>query len=161
MMGGGAEQQMLHLLKHLDRTRFETILCLVSKHGELLPQVPRDIPVIGLGRRSRLDAPLVALRLARVLRHLRPDVILPKVDYASEIAAAAATLARTDAALVCGEESVQSGVLRALNHSNLRRWSLLWAYRRAAYVVTPSPGVAEDLQRNVGVTRTRLRVIPT
>mgnify|MGYP006182823389 CR=1 FL=1 len=37
--------QTVQLLRHLDRTKFAPVLYLVSRAGELLPEVPDDVPV--------------------------------------------------------------------------------------------------------------------
>ena len=45
MRGGGSERQTLLLLKHLSRERFFPHLYLTDRAGELLSQVPDDVPV--------------------------------------------------------------------------------------------------------------------
>lgn len=45
MRGGGSERQTLMLLKHLDRSLFSPHLYLMERVGDLLPQVPSDIPI--------------------------------------------------------------------------------------------------------------------
>ena len=40
MSGGGAERQVIEILKHLDRTRFEPVLYVGSRSGELLGARP-------------------------------------------------------------------------------------------------------------------------
>jgi glycosyltransferase involved in cell wall biosynthesis len=46
MGGGGSERQMLNLLVHLDRARFQPLLYLIYRVGELLTEVPSDVPII-------------------------------------------------------------------------------------------------------------------
>ena len=43
--GGGAERQMVEILKHLDRSRFSPSLYLVNRRGELLDELPQDVSV--------------------------------------------------------------------------------------------------------------------
>lgn len=45
MYCGGSERQMLHLLRHLDRSRYEPELYLISCEGELFTEIPSDVPV--------------------------------------------------------------------------------------------------------------------
>ncbi len=45
LQGGGSERQTLLLLRHLDRDRFEPQLYLTHRTGELLREVPNDVPV--------------------------------------------------------------------------------------------------------------------
>ncbi|MFK7820419.1 MAG: glycosyltransferase [Planctomycetaceae bacterium] len=45
LYGGGSERQLVQILEHLDRDRFEPFLYLVYQKGELLSRVPDDVPV--------------------------------------------------------------------------------------------------------------------
>lgn len=49
--GGGAERQVVVWLRHLDRTRFEPVLYLVARRGELLGEIPDDVPVVAYEER--------------------------------------------------------------------------------------------------------------
>src|SRR6476620_2057538 len=42
-IGGGAERQMMHLLNHLDRARFDLSLCVLAAEGPLAAEVPSDV----------------------------------------------------------------------------------------------------------------------
>lgn len=160
LMGGGAERQMVLFLKHLDRERFEPTLCLLAEEGEFLAEIPADVSLIGLGKRSPADAPHLVVRLARLLRQTRPDVVIAKVDYANVVTAMASRLAGIRAPLVLGEESVQSHALRLMSYPKLRRALLRWSYRSAAHVTAPSAGVVADLEQNIGIRGPAFHVIP-
>lgn len=151
LMGGGAERQMVLTLKHLDRSRFEPTLCLLERQGAFLQDLPADIPVLDLRKRAARDAPLLVVRLARVLREVRPDVVFSKVDYTNVIVALAAALARSSAAVVAGETALQSRALENMSHPAVRRALLRWAYPRAARVVAATPGVVADLSDGLRV----------
>src|SRR5438067_13216963 len=45
MSGGGSQRQLIGILQRIDRARFEPQLYLVSPGGELLPEVPADVPI--------------------------------------------------------------------------------------------------------------------
>ena len=45
MRGGGSERQTLMLLKHLDRSQFSPHLYVMERAGNLLSQVPTDVPI--------------------------------------------------------------------------------------------------------------------
>ncbi len=45
MRGGGSERQTLILLKHLDRSQFSPHLYVMERTGNLLSQVPDDVPI--------------------------------------------------------------------------------------------------------------------
>jgi glycosyltransferase involved in cell wall biosynthesis len=158
--GGGAERQMLLLLKHLDRSRFDPTLCLFAEEGPFLDQVAPDVPVVGLGRETRRDAAAVVGRLAALLRRTRPDLMLSKLVFANEMAVLANRVSLTRTPHLVVEEAVQSIELATLTHPALRRALLRWAYRRATGVVAPSPGVGTDLRDAVGVRAREVHVIP-
>jgi glycosyltransferase involved in cell wall biosynthesis len=160
LMGGGAERQMVLILQNLDRSRFQPTLCLLEQRGELLEQVPADIPVIGLGKQSPLDVPKLVIRLAGILRRSSHDVVIAKVDYTNMLVSLAARLANVPVPLVLGEESVPSAAAREMSVPAVRHALLAWSYGRAACVTTPSPGVAADLRENFGVSDRALEVIP-
>jgi glycosyltransferase involved in cell wall biosynthesis len=160
LMGGGAERQMVLILRNIDRSRFQPTLCLLEHRGELLEQAPSDVPVIGLDKRSPLDAPKLVMRLARILRRSSPDIVLAKLDYTNTLVSLAAALANVPVPLVLGEESVPSAAMREMSLPTVRRTLLKWSYGRAARVTTPSPGVAADLRENFGVSDRILEVIP-
>jgi glycosyltransferase involved in cell wall biosynthesis len=83
MGGGGSERQILNLLAHLDRSRFDPLLYLVYRVGELLPEVPADVPIIAFWdhhRYPRWNYPgrihrMQVRHLHHVLRHQRIDVV--------------------------------------------------------------------------------------
>jgi len=52
MGGGGAERQVIEILKHLDREIFEPFLYLILREGELLEEIPEDVPVKSFWERN-------------------------------------------------------------------------------------------------------------
>src|SRR5205814_2228964 len=44
MSAGGSQRQIIGILRRLDRARFEPHLYVVADHGELLAEVPSDVP---------------------------------------------------------------------------------------------------------------------
>jgi glycosyltransferase involved in cell wall biosynthesis len=160
MLGGGAERQMVILLQHLDRSRFEPSLCLLSAEGALLEQIPTDVPIVDLGKRSRNDYARLVVRLARQFREQRPDLIFSKMDYSNTLVALASRLGSASVPLVLGEVAVQSKALQDMTLPRIRRALLGWSYRRAAKVVVASPGVATDLDGVVDVPKSSYELIP-
>src|SRR5438105_1583538 len=136
--GGGAERQMVLLLKHLDRARFDPTLCFFSDEGEFRSAVPGDIPVVAFRKRSRWDGGRVVSQLARRVRQNRPGVILSRLAYTNTVAALANCASLTKTPLVVVEDSVQSDELPLHPHPVLRRGLLRWAYRTSKLVVAPS-----------------------
>src|SRR5689334_15744076 len=53
MSGGGSQRQIISILERLDRQQFEPHLYLTTTEGELLAEVPGDVPIHIFGRRRR------------------------------------------------------------------------------------------------------------
>ena len=98
MHGGGSERQLVLLLKHLDRSRFEPHLYLVYRTGPLLEQIPDDVQIHSFDQRvapSRLYLPgLMHQRrvndYARCLQENQIDVSYDRTFLMTLISAAGA-----------------------------------------------------------------------
>src|SRR5918995_5738570 len=74
---GGAQRMAVHLMRTLDRERFETkAVSLYDRTGTDLEDIlsESDIPVRYLGKRRGLD-PRMFMEIYRILRHFRPHVV--------------------------------------------------------------------------------------
>ncbi len=100
---GGAERQLLELLKHLDRSRFDASLVLfdaktASRAEGLVSQVfSLGIPATNNARPTIQRAMLISAALLRMLRHfnrLRPDIVHAILPTACVLAGPAAKAAR-------------------------------------------------------------------
>lgn len=166
---GGAERQVLEILRHLDRSRFAPSLYLASRSGELLGEVPSDVPIFachdpttptpptwqraGFGRVARLR------HLIGVLRSQRIQVTYDRT-YLATLDAAVATwwcdLPRISASVADPEPEVRG-------HAKLsvRLWYAFarWAYRSATFVVANSAGLRQRLIDYFGLRPERVRVV--
>ncbi len=70
---GGLENGVVNLLNHLPADQFEQAVCCLDQRGEMADRIQREVPIVVLDR-GRHDL-RVPLRLARLLRELRPDII--------------------------------------------------------------------------------------
>lgn len=100
---GGAERQLLELLKHLDRSRFDASLVLfdaktASRAEGLVSQVfSLGIPATNNARPTVQRAMLISTALLRMVRHfrrLRPDIVHAILPTACVLAGPAAKAAR-------------------------------------------------------------------
>ena len=93
---GGAEQQLLELIKGLDKERFRVIVLSFHPGGDLEPQVLNlpDIEYICLNRKNKLDFSAL-FTVFRLLRQRRVDVIQPFLTPATFFTIVPAILNRT------------------------------------------------------------------
>jgi glycosyltransferase involved in cell wall biosynthesis len=152
---GGADRVTLTLLRALDRHRFRPSLALMRAEGVLLSEVPTDVVVHDLESRSLWTA---WLPLARLLRHRLPRVLLSTSSGANLIACLAHLFAGRGIRLVLSERNVlyrdQGRVKRWLQRLLKRR-----LYPRADCVAAVSRGVADDLEKRLGLPPERIRVV--
>lgn len=92
--GGGSERQVVNILRHLDRSRFEPHLYLVRRAGEFLHEIPDDVTVTAFDDESGCDGIYLPGRIRRaqighfasvlVNRHI--DVVYDRTPHMTLIA---------------------------------------------------------------------------
>jgi glycosyltransferase involved in cell wall biosynthesis len=155
LAGGGAERVILTLAGALDRARFDPVVVVLTSDGPLSP--PANTPVIDLGVRRLRRAHWA---LARQLRALDPDIILPTIGHMNIGVLSVRRWLRKRARIVIRESNLPSASLPATNRPRLFQFLYRRYYPRASHVIAPSGVVAGELQRDFGVDPTRLTVLP-
>ena len=101
----GAERQLVSLATHLDRTRFDPVVCCLTRGGPLESQLSdAGIRKIVLGKKFKVDLAAV-LRLSRLIRRERADIVHTWLFTGNAFGRAAALLAG-GCAIVGSERSV-------------------------------------------------------
>jgi glycosyltransferase involved in cell wall biosynthesis len=73
---GGMEQEVVQIVKYLDKERFEGQIWLFSKVGKFLKNVPPSIKVYGLKRKNKLSFFKVVFNIANLISVEKPDLII-------------------------------------------------------------------------------------
>ena len=146
--GGGAERAVVNLCRALPRHGVAPSVVLSRKEGNLLPLLPRDVPVTELGGgRTILSLP----HLARYLVRNRPDVLVSCLGFNNIVALWAAKAARGRTKTVIWQQNTMSKEVvdreewQYLVLNRLSQIFLPWADS----IVTSSKGVAEDMRRTL------------
>jgi glycosyltransferase involved in cell wall biosynthesis len=153
---GGAERHVVRLANHLDRQRFAVSIVVLragSYQADLAPDV--ELHVLGVRMRYAL-APLV-----RLLRRVRPDVVLSTLHHANCLALAAAALIARPPPIVAAIQNTSTIEFRrgATATKRLIRGLIPHLYPRAHAVVALSRGVRDDLAAWIPRLRDRIEVI--
>jgi glycosyltransferase involved in cell wall biosynthesis len=159
MSGGGSQRQLIGILRTLDRQRFMPHLYLVSPGGELLPEVPADVPVhiFAEGYRQPLlsypgQAHAACVRdLTRVLRDSQIDLVYDRTYHMTMIAAPAARragAARLSVVVADPQRDFETNVER---FRAVKRYLLRRAYRSADRVLAVSEGIRTAAERYYGL----------
>ncbi len=153
--GGGSERQLLEILRNLDRTRFEPSLYLIYRHGELLQDLPSDVPVLSYWDDRpfpRLNFPgrillSQARELSRIIRQQRIDLVYDRSSHmtlTTSLATCQVKVPRISVIVVDPQLDLVSSHSR---YAWLKRSLLRRAYHSAARTVAVSEGVRESAMR--------------
>jgi len=150
---GGAEKQMVLLLRELDRRRFRPVVACTTRAGPLLDALrDAEVEVAILGKRGPVD-PLLLWRLRAWMRRLQPDLIHTWMFTANTWGRLAAWFAGAPP-VIAAERCVD--LWKTPLHRGLDR---LLA-RRSPRVLANSQAVARFLVQREGIPEERVRVIP-
>ena len=145
---GGTQRQMLELARRLDRGRFTPVMLTLTGPTDLDALARQGgVELHHLGR-SRRVPPLFFLRMARALRRLRPDVLVPCTALPNiwgRIWGRLAWLGRAKAPLVLGTCRGGGGPVR--QHER-------WLWRLADELICNSQALREVLE-DLGVPPVR------
>ncbi len=87
---GGAERQLVTLVRGLDKRQFDPAVVCFYGEGPLEAELTAaDVPVFVVGKRSRWDLLSFASRLVELLRSLHPDVLHSYLEVPNIVAALA------------------------------------------------------------------------
>jgi len=172
MGGGGAERQVVEILKRLDRQRFQPFLYLSSRTGPLLAEVPIDVPVAAyydefgatragqLLARGRMGLPFRWRSLARKLEEWQIDVIYERT-FAATIDTAGAALLRPTPRIAAAVADPRTEVeINGRWRAPLRHRLGRWAYRSANRVLANSEGLRLRMIEEFQLLAERVEVLP-
>ncbi len=104
---GGAEKQLVQLVRNLDREKYNITVCCLTRGGPLLPVIGKmGIEVIVLNKRSKFDF-FVIFRLAGLLRKKKTDLVHTYMFTSNTFGRIAAILARIPV-IISSERNVDS-----------------------------------------------------
>ena len=90
---GGAEMMLYKLVTRLDRTRFENVVISMIEDGELVKPIEKaGVPVLNLEMKRGVPDPRALLRLSRILREEKPQVLQTWLYHSDLVGLAAARL---------------------------------------------------------------------
>jgi glycosyltransferase involved in cell wall biosynthesis len=149
MSGGGSQRQILGILKNLNRQQFEPELYVVSDHGELLSEVPADVPVHIFERRH--SAPIGKLPgsgfrarvrdLTKLLDERQIQLVYDRTYHMTLITAAATRKRPTPRISVIVTDPKLDFETNPERFRTIKRRLLRNAYRNADIVAAVSDGV--------------------
>ena len=152
LVEGGAEKQLCLLASHLDSKRFESHVVVLTHSGPLEAQLRSSgVHVHVVGKRFKAD-PTALLRLTRLLKSIRPDIVQTWLFAANSYGRLAAARAKVPV-VIASERCVDPW--KGWLHHRIDRWLL----RYTSALSTNSPGVVDFYSKH-HIPGDMFRVVP-
>jgi glycosyltransferase involved in cell wall biosynthesis len=155
--GGGAEQVTALLARNISRRKYELHLALVTQISTGVQSLPQGVSIHALNS-SRVRTG--ALRLLRLVRSLKPDVILSGMAHLNFLVLLLRPFFPRSTHVLVRQNTTASDTPLTANHPSVTRLLYRWLYRRADCVICQTPAMASDLRANFGVPQQKLLVLP-
>jgi glycosyltransferase involved in cell wall biosynthesis len=155
--GGGAERVTALLARGLPAWKYEVHLGLISRSAYPSPALPSSVTVHRLGAHRVSRA---ALRLLRLVRRLKPDVILSGMAHLNFLVLLLRPIFPSRTRVLVRQNATVSADLHAGRvHAGTRLLYRL-LYRAADRVVCQTPAMAADLAQQSGIRSELIKVLP-
>jgi glycosyltransferase involved in cell wall biosynthesis len=155
--GGGAERVMALVARNLSAEKYELHLGVITQNEADEGGLPFLVPIHTLGaRRVRAGA----LRLLRLVRQLKPDLILSGMFHLNFLVLLLRPFFFPETRVVVRQNGTVSSALAFGGLPWYTRPLYRLLYRRADRVICQTRAMAEDLVRESGLAQKRLSVLP-
>lgn len=149
---GGAERNLVQLVRRLDRKQWSPSVVCLAPFGPLAKELPDDIPVHSLEMHGPGSLVSGLARFRRHLAQVRPALLQTFLFHANVLARFAKSSA--------GRPILVSGVRVAERGASWHLWLDRLTRSRVDHYVCVSEGVKDFTRRTIGVGADRLSVIP-
>ncbi len=151
---GGAETKLMELVAHMDRDRFETVVCSLGMGDRIREEFEKvNVEFITMPRQRRID-PALIFKVAKLIRQKQIDIVMTTLFYADVLGALAGKFSRPKA--VFSWETI-SAPEWLLPH---RLLAYRFAIRFCTRVISVSHATAKWLVEKRGVPAKKVVVIP-
>jgi len=159
MSSGGTQRKVIMLLRYLNSKKIYPKLVLFKKEGVHLSELPDDVRIIDLKKRSRYSFFILILKLAKIFRSEKPDKIISFIYYSNIISVLAKIISRISSTLIISEESVPFGYLLNTRMGDVKRALIRFTYRKAQKIICVSKGLREYIIKYCGLPESRVIAI--
>ncbi len=155
--GGGAERVTELLARHLSDQKYDLHLGVVTPGQVAISPLPSSVTIHALGS-SRVRGSLP--RLLRLIRRLRPDVILSTMAHLNFAVLLLRPLFPRGTRVLVRQNGTASAMLADLSSPAFTRALYRILYTRADRILCQSVAMADDLHLQTNLPRHRLAVVP-
>jgi len=151
---GGAETKLMELVAHMDRDRFETVVCSLGMGDRIKEEFEKlGVEFITMARQQRVDLGLI-FKVAKLIRERQVDVVMTTLFYADVLGALAGVFSKPKA--VFSWETISAPEWLLTHRLLVYRFAMRFCTR----VISVSHATAKWLIEKRGVPRDKVVVIP-
>jgi glycosyltransferase involved in cell wall biosynthesis len=161
LQGGGAEKVMIYILKYLDKTKYTPVLILFENKGQFIDNLPEDIAVHSLNKDKILKGFrwLILLRLARLFRSGKPDVIVSFMWYTNIVTLISKILGLINCGVIISERYPIFVRRERWLVEFMRRLSIRILYPVANSIITNSVSVRDEIIQITRIPHAKITVV--
>lgn len=159
LAGGGAERVLVHLLRHLDRNRFNPSVVVFSSKNDYQEEIHENVNIILLEKRKRTSFFGIIKSLSKIIKKESPFIICSFLTYANYLSVLEKSLSGSKARLFLTEHANLSVDLKHENFQLIKKIMIRTLYPKADWIITVSNGVKKDIVSNFGIPEEKCRVI--
>lgn len=159
LVGGGSERVITTILNHLNKEKYEISLVLFIKGGHYLSQIPDDVKLYDLKKKSRFSFLRLIFCLNGLFRKIKPNTVISFMAYTNLVVLLAKFLSGCKFNLVI---SIRTNLGYANLFAKFKRIKY-FLYKRtfnfADHIVVPSVGIKKDLEKTFGIDQKKINII--
>ena len=145
LAGAGAERVLVDLLTHLNRNTFRPVLVVFNERGAYVDEIPKDVTVFDLKKKSPLNFFHLIHRLSKIIQREQPDLIVSFLTYTNYLTLMARSYSGHNIPVILTEHITLSRSLADERFECVKTWIISRWYPKAERIIAVSQGVKKDL----------------
>lgn len=156
---GGAERVGVQILNHLDANKYKIKLVLFENILDFKNELIYSSQITALNKKNRWDFFKLILRLRKVIKQYRPDVILSLIYYTNFVAVLASLLSGCNPRIIVCEHSYPREYLKRVRKGNIKRWLIKHTYKKADKIISVSNEIEHVMQKDFNIPHEKTKTI--
>lgn len=158
--GGGAEKVLVDIISNLNSSKYRIMLVLFNAKGVLLEEIPPNIEIYDLKKRSKYSFLILIIKLASLIRKLKPDNLVGFMHYVNMITILAYKLSGSKSNIVA---TIHTNIIEVISRNWLGPVKYILykqTFKHANHVIVPSEGIKKMMMSDFKITKNKIKTIP-
>jgi glycosyltransferase involved in cell wall biosynthesis len=159
LSGGGAERVMIHIIKSLDKNKYETLLVLLEDIYDYREDLPETVRIICLNKRKRLDFFKLILKLRNIIISYRPDTVMSFDYYVNIISVISNMFLSKKTKIIISERNYIEEYLYKERFKWIKKYLIEFAYKKADIIISVSKKIKFALEKYFRIDPQKIKTI--